>query len=111
MLVGLTIVSIGTSAAGACNIGFYPSKKGHSDIAIGNVVGSNIFNILFILGFASMVRPIGVEGVIFTDLAIMMVVFILSYVIAKVKQSYDWKVGIVFVLMLICYMSYIIIRN
>ena len=110
MLVGLTIVSIGTSLPELVT-SVVAAKKGHSDIAIGNVVGSNIFNILFILGLASMVRPIGVEGVIFTDLAIMMVVFILSYVIAKVKQSYDWKVGIVFVLMLICYMSYIIIRN
>lgn len=110
MLVGLTIVSIGTSLPELVT-SVVAAKKGHSDIAIGNVVGSNIFNILFILGLASMVRPIGVEAVIFTDLAIMMVVFILSYVIAKVKQSYDWKVGIVFVLMLICYMSYIIIRN
>ncbi len=110
MLVGLTIVSIGTSLPELVT-SVVAAKKGHSDIAIGNVVGSNIFNILFILGLASMVRPIGVEAVIFTDLAIMMVVFILSYVIAKVKKSYDWKVGIVFVLMLICYMSYIIIRN
>ena len=110
MLVGLTIVSIGTSLPELVT-SVVAAKKGHSDIAIGNVVGSNIFNILFILGLASMVRPIGVEAVIFTDLAIMMVVFILSYVIAKVKQSYDWKVGIVFVLMLICYLSYIIIRN
>ena len=110
MLVGLTIVSIGTSLPELVT-SVVAAKKGHSDIAIGNVVGSNIFNILFILGLASMVRPIGVEAVIFTDLAIMMVVFILSYVIAKVKKSYDWKIGIVFVLMLICYMSYIIIRN
>ena len=59
MLVGLTIVSIGTSLPELVT-SVVAAKKGHSDIAIGNVVGSNIFNILFILGLASLVRPIGV---------------------------------------------------
>jgi cation:H+ antiporter len=70
--IGLTIVAIGTSLPELCTslVALY---KGENDIAVGNVIGSNIFNILFILGATSFISPlnIGIESII--DLMILIV--------------------------------------
>lgn len=109
-LVGLTIVSIGTSLPELVT-SIVAAKKGQSDIALGNVVGSNIFNILFILGLSSLVKPIGISTVIFTDLAVMMVTFVLVWMIAKMRKEFDKKESILFILIFVVYMAYIIVRN
>ena len=56
-VIGLTIVGIGTSSPELV-VSLTGALKGNADIAIGNIVGSNIFNVLFILGFTALVRPI-----------------------------------------------------
>lgn len=60
MVIGLTIVAFGTSAPELI-VNIFASIEGSSDIALGNVVGSNIFNILFILGLSALVRPLAVK--------------------------------------------------
>ena len=58
-VIGLTIVGIGTSMPELV-VSLTGALKGSSDIAIGNVVGSNIFNVLLILGLSAVIRPIGI---------------------------------------------------
>lgn len=61
LLIGLTIVAFGTSAPEA-SVSFIAAFEGNSDVAIGNVVGSNIFNITFILGVTALVFPLLVQS-------------------------------------------------
>jgi cation:H+ antiporter len=60
-VIGLTIVAIGTSLPELVT-SVVAARKGHSDIALGNIIGSNIFNILGILGITALVKPIAVAA-------------------------------------------------
>ena len=82
-----------------------------TDIAIGNVVGSCLFNLLFILGISSSICPYSFEMVLYIDAIIMTAVIILLYVIALVFKKVDKKQAILFVILFIIYMIYIIYRN
>jgi cation:H+ antiporter len=72
IIIGLTIVAIGTSMPELAT-SIVAARKGESDIAIGNVVGSNLFNILGILGITALVQPVSAAGLQVTDLAVMLV--------------------------------------
>ena len=109
-LVGLTIVSIGTSLPGLVT-GIVAARKHETDIAIGNVVGSCLFNLLFILGISSSICPYSFEMVLYIDAIIMTAVIILLYVIALVFKKVDKKQAILFIILFIIYMIYIIYRN
>ena len=109
-LVGLTIVAIGTSLPELVT-SFVAAKKGENDIALGNVLGSNIFNILFILGLSSTILPMEIKENVLVDLifcvAITIIVFLLCI---KTKQLVRWN-GIVFIVLYCLYFTYIILRN
>ena len=70
-VIGLTIVALGTSLPELIT-SIVASFRNENDIAIGNIVGSNVFNILSILGISSLINPISNSGVTIIDLAIMM---------------------------------------
>src|SRR5699024_4928310 len=70
-LVGLTIIAIGTSLPELVT-SVTAALKGQSEIALGNIVGSNVFNILFVLGASSVISPLSVNDKIFTDMFIML---------------------------------------
>lgn len=109
-LVGLTIVSIGTSLPELVT-SLVAAKKGNVDIAVGNVVGSNIFNILFILGLSATITPIPVEFALMFDLVVMLIATLLCFFVAKRNGKLGKKEGIIFLLLFISYLTYIIIRN
>ena len=109
-LVGLTIVSVGTSLPELItSLTAAYNKK--TDIAIGNAMGSNIFNILFILGLTDSISPITTTGIMFTDTLIMLVIIIISYVLAYDQSEFDRKDGLILLGLFIVYTAYIIIRN
>lgn len=109
-LVGLTIVSIGTSLPELVT-SVVAAKKGEADIALGNVVGSNIFNILLILGLASTIAPMPVDMASIYDTVILIIVSILVFVpVAKIKKV-NRLMGIVMVVVYAVYMAYIIARE
>ena len=109
-LVGLTIVSIGTSLPELItSVTAAYNKK--TDIAIGNAIGSNIFNILFILGLTDTISPITTTGIMFTDTVIMIVITIITYILAYDKYDFNKKDGMILVGLFIVYMIYIILRN
>jgi cation:H+ antiporter len=109
-LVGLTIVSIGTSLPELItSVTAAYNKK--TDIAIGNAIGSNIFNILFILGLTNTISPINTTGIMFIDTLLMIVTVVITYALAYDKYDFNKKDGIILVSLFVIYMIYIILRN
>ena len=109
-LVGLTIVAVGTSLPELVT-SIIAARKGKSDIALGNVIGSNIFNVFFILGISSVIFPIAVNGAVFMDMIVLLVVSIITYIFAITKIKISKIEGSLLVLTYLCYMVFIIIRN
>ncbi len=109
-LIGLTIVSVGTSLPELVT-SVVAAKKGNVDIAVGNIVGSCIFNLLFILGSSAIITPILVDVSLLTDMAILMIATVLCYLFAKSKEKFDKQEGLFLTLIFILYMAFIIARN
>lgn len=101
--IGLTIVALGTSLPELVT-SVTAALKGNADIAIGNIVGSNIFNILFVLGTASLITPIPFEANFLIDSIIAVGVGILLWISVMRTKSLRRAWGI---LMLSCYAVYL----
>lgn len=108
-LIGLTIVAIGTSLPELVT-SVTASKKGESGLALGNVVGSNIFNIMFILGLSSAVHPIAAEPVAFIDILVLIIMTAAIYLFCKIREQMGRFAGGLCVAAYIIYFVYIIIR-
>lgn len=106
--IGLTIVAIGTSLPELCT-SIVSLIKGENDIALGNVIGSNIFNVLFILGATSLISPIPVNFEIIIDICIMIVMSLIMLILFK-DLKLKRKEGIIMILMYAAYFTYIFIR-
>ncbi|AOR23109.1 calcium/sodium antiporter [Clostridium taeniosporum] len=113
-LVGLTIVAIGTSLPELVT-SIVAALKGENDIALGNVLGSNIFNILLILGLSSLINPISVSQTLLTDFIYLIFVNILMVGLVFFNKSKEKTLtrleGFLLIGLYIGYMAYIIIRN
>lgn len=114
-LVGLTIVAVGTSLPELVT-SVVAALKGESEIAIGNVLGSNIFNILLILGLSSTINPIIVLGNLYVDLIFLIfVTVIIGLIIFLSKDKKIKKLnrleGTILIIFYATYLSYIIMRN
>ncbi len=109
-LIGLTIVAVGTSLPELVT-SMVAAKKGESDIALGNVVGSNIFNIIFILGFSAVIAPMTVDMMSVFDTIVALGVTVLGGVFAFTKLKVSRWEGITMVLCYVGYMAYIIMRE
>lgn len=107
-LIGLTIVAIGTSLPELVT-SLAAAKKGETDIAVGNVIGSNIFNILLILGASSAVTPISVQQTALIDGAILIALSIIFYIPAR-KGKISRPVGITMAACYAIYTIYLICR-
>lgn len=112
-LIGLTIVAIGTSLPELVT-SVVAARKGESDIAIGNVIGSNIFNILFVLGVSSVITPIVISpaDVINSmyDIIIVALATLLVYIPVVRKQKISRLAGSIMLIGYIIYTVYIIMR-
>ena len=108
-LVGLTIVAIGTSLPEFVT-SIVAINKGENDLAIGNVIGSNIFNILLVLGLSMTINPISVSLITVIDVYFMIFITALLYLFMRKNNSLLRKHGILFVSLYIIYISYTILR-
>lgn len=108
-LIGLTIIAFGTSLPELI-ISIVAACKGENDIAMGNVVGSNIFNILFILGFSTCIRPLQVEGATFIDIAVLLFCSLTVLALSKPKLKLGRICGVIMVLIYALYTTYIFIK-
>ena len=109
-LVGLTIVAVGTSLPELVT-SIVASIKKEDAIALGNVVGSNIFNIVFILGLSSAISPLTFDRTAITDMAVMFGSGLLIMIIALIGKKTTRIQGILMTFLYIAYFIYIIIRN
>lgn len=109
-LVGLTIVAVGTSLPELAT-SIVAAKKGESDIAIGNAVGSNIFNILFVLGVSSCISNVPVQLEAFTDMFVMIVSTLIVYILAISNRKISKVEGMIINLLYISYFIFIIYRQ
>lgn len=108
-LIGVTIVAIGTSLPELVT-SVVAAHKGQSEIAMGNVVGSNLFNILFILGMSSAFTPIGVVPEAVIDAFVMFGTNLLGYLFCVKDKRLGRKEGIFLVILYIVYTVYLLMR-
>ena len=108
-VIGLTVVAVGTSLPELATSVVAAVKK-EQDIAIGNVVGSNIFNILAILGVAPLISPIQTQGISYVDMFLMLGITLLLYPFMKSGMKISRKEGIAFLVIYILYTVYLIFK-
>lgn len=95
-LIGLTVVAIGTSLPELAT-SMIAAKKGETGLAVGNVIGSNIFNLLFILGISAAIHPIGVNAASIYDLIILASVSILCLIFSFTRKAITRLEGIIMI--------------
>lgn len=108
-LIGLTIVACGTSLPELAT-SVVAAKKGELDMAVGNVVGSNVFNILMILGVAASLSPISFLTENIIDIAILLVFSLITWVMCWTKGKLGKKEGFFMVALYVGYVVYICYR-
>ena len=106
-VIGLTVVAVGTSLPELAT-SVVAAIKGEKDIAIGNVVGSNIFNILAICGVAPLISPITAEGINIVDMSVMTAVSLLLYPLMRSGFVISRKEGILLFLIYAGYTAWLL---
>ena len=107
-LVGLTVVAVGTSLPELVT-SVVAAKKGENEIAVGNVVGSNIFNILLILGVSGFIKPHKFTSDILTDIVLSLILTVVTLMFCK-KGKLSKRHGLILILCYVFYLTYIITR-
>lgn len=107
-VVGLTIVAVGTSLPELAT-SVVAAVKGEGDIAIGNVVGSNIFNLLGILGFVSLLHPIEADGIRFSDLAVMIGLTLFVLPVMRTGYAISRREGVLLLAVYVSYITYLVV--
>lgn len=107
--IGLTIVAVGTSLPELVT-SMVAARKGESDLALGNVIGSNIFNIIFILGFSSVLFPMTVDVHTIYDILVLIGVSVVSWFFCKSKKKVSRVEGGIMLAMYVAYFVYILLR-
>ncbi len=108
-LIGLTIVSIGTSLPELVT-SIVAARKNEIGMALGNAIGSNIFNILMVLGIASTISPVGIITENIIDIVILLLFTLIVWVFAATQQQLSRKEGFVMLALYVAYAVYIIMR-
>ena len=108
-MISLTIVALGTSLPELVT-SVQASRKGENDIAIGNIIGSNIFNIGIVIGIpAFFINNIKVGSFNYIDMFMMIFSAVILYILTRKHNKIDRKEGIVMLIMFMAYYSYVII--
>jgi cation:H+ antiporter len=112
-LIGLTIVAIGTSLPELVTSAMAAYRK-NTDIAVANVIGSNIFNLLWVLGISAMISPMKYDPVVNTDIIVLLVatcLIIFSLMTGRAKNQIGKPTGIFFLACYIAYTAFLIYRG
>jgi len=108
-VIGLTLVAVGTSLPELATSVVAAIRK-EQDIAIGNVVGSNIFNVLAILGVAPLIEPVKAQGISYVDMILMVVLSLILYPIMRSGMKISRLEGGFMLLVYIAYTMYLIVK-
>lgn len=106
-VIGLTIVAGGTSLPELAT-SVVAARKGNSEIAIGNVIGSNIFNVLMIIGLTGLITPMTIVGVTMIDIAVMVLSGFLLWMFCYTKYTFERWEGFVLVAAYVTYIWWLI---
>lgn len=106
-VIGLTVVAMGTSLPELAT-SVVAARKGRSAMAMGNVIGSNVFNILMILGVTGMITPMQIEGITMTDMGVMLVGMVLMWMFSYTKYKVARWEGFVLAAMFVGYMAWLV---
>ena len=106
-VIGLTVVAMGTSLPELAT-SVVAARKGRSAMAMGNVIGSNVFNILMILGVTGMITPMQIEGITMTDMGVMLVGMVLVWMFSYTKYKVARWEGFVLAAMFVGYMAWLV---
>ena len=112
-LIGLTIVAIGTSLPELVTSAMAAYRK-NTDIAVANVIGSNIFNLLWVLGISAMISPMKYDPVVNADIIVLLVatcLIIFSLMTGRAKNQIGKPTGIFFLVCYIAYTAFLIYRG
>lgn len=107
-VIGLTIVAGGTSLPELAT-SVVAARKGNSGIAIGNVLGSNVFNILFILGVTGVISPMHMQGITMMDLSVMVTAMIMLWLFSYTKLTLERWEGAVLTATFLIYLGYLLV--
>jgi cation:H+ antiporter len=108
-VIGLTVIALGTSLPELVTSAV-AAKKGNSDIALGNIVGSNIFNVLLVLGATATINPVPVPFTNIIDLVILLGVSIYLAITARTGKKLTRLEGASYLVMYAAYLTYLFIR-
>ncbi len=108
-LIGLTIIAVGTNLPELVT-SVVAVRKGESDIAIGNLIGTNIFNIFLILGLSATINPITISKNSFIDIIILGITSFIVYIFIQRRKDINRYEGIIMVLLYIIYIIYVVVR-
>lgn len=108
-VIGLTVVACGTSLPELAT-SIVAARKGRSAIAIGNVIGSNVFNILMILGVTGMVLPMNIQGITTVDLSVMMGSIVLVWLFSYTKYTVERWEGALLTAGFVGYMTWLVVQ-
>ena len=108
-VVGLTVVAIGTSLPELVT-SIVAARKQQNDIAVGNVIGSNIFNLLFILGISATIGKIGTDFNVVIDGCVLIGICLFTYIFALANKKINRPCGVVMIFMYVAYTVYLLVR-
>ena len=108
-VVGLTVVAIGTSLPELVT-SIVAARKQQNDIAVGNVIGSNIFNLLFILGISATIGTIGTDFNVVIDGCVLIGICLFTYIFALANKKINRPCGVVMIFMYVAYTVYLLVR-
>jgi len=109
-VIGLTIVALGTSLPELVT-SLVAYKKGENSIALGNIIGSNLFNILFVLGIAGAISPLALLRENVTDSIICLAITVITFVFAITGKKINRAEGAVMLLIYAGYMAFVFLRE
>ena len=110
-VISITIVAVGTSLPELITC-VVAALRGNAQLALGNVLGSNIFNILMILGIAATIKPLSIENIMPADIMMLIASAVLCYIVVFTfgKHRFDRIEGIIFFLLFVAYNVSLLLR-
>jgi cation:H+ antiporter len=112
MFIGLTIVAIGTSLPELVT-SIIAARKGEADLAVGNIVGSNIFNVFWILGITAVITPVTISDAAIFDVLFSIFVSLLLFFVLFIGKKHELgkNKGVVFIGLYVIYIAYLLARG
>jgi len=107
-VVGLTIIAIGTSLPELI-ISFTAARRGENSLAIGNIIGSSIFNIMFVLGISGMILPLAIDTGLMFDIAALLFGSSVFLVFVLTKKRIARYEGLIMVFLYVSYLTYVVL--